>query len=212
MDRSTVERIVTGKILPCSIYDATSIKQSCNGQSKSNVHAIVDAASYTLLQFASDPKYLGAQPGIIAVLHTWGQQLSFHPHIHCIVSGGGVDKDKRWKEAVKAKHKFLLPTKAVQQVYRPYFLKQLQQQIDKGIITMTEEQHKDWLRLRSALYDMDWIVDFREPMGGPAQVLEYLGRYTHKVAISNHRIKRIDLDNNVPLSIKIMLMKAGKSQ
>ncbi|MEJ7683657.1 MAG: transposase [Segetibacter sp.] len=103
---------------------------------------------------------------------------------------------------MKAKHKFLFPTKAVQPVYRAYFLKQLQQHIDKGVVTMSEEQHKDWLELRTALYNMEWIVEFREPMGGPAQVLEYLGRYTHKVAISNHRIKRIDIDNNVTFEYK----------
>ncbi len=163
---------------------------------------LFDAASYTLLKFAGNEKYLGAQPGIIAVLHTWGQQLSFHPHIHCIVSGGGIDKDKRWKEAVKAKHKFLFPAKAVADVYRAYFLKHLQQHIDKGIVTMTEEQHRDWLLLRSTLYKMEWIVDFREPMGGAGQVVEYLGRYTHKVAISNHRIKHIDIDNNVTFEYK----------
>ena len=163
---------------------------------------LFDAASYTLLKFARDEKYLDAQPGAIAVLHTWGQQLTFHPHVHCIVSGGGIDKDKRWKEAVKAKHKFLFPTDAVKLVYRGYFLKQLQQQIDKGIITMTEEQHKDWFMLRSTLHTTEWIVDFREPMGGPAQVVEYLGRYTHKVAISNHRIKHIDMDNNVTFEYK----------
>jgi len=78
----------------------------------------------------------------------------------------------------------------------------LQQQIDKGIVTLSEEQHNEWLTLRSALYNMDWITYFKEPMGGPAQVLEYLGRYTHKVAISNHRIKHIDMDNNVTFEYK----------
>jgi len=172
------------------------------GNRKEMFTLLFDAASYALLKFAKDEKYLGAQPGIIAVLHTWGQQLSFHPHMHCIVSGGGIDSDKRWKEAVKAKHKFLFPAKAVAEVYRAYFLKQLQRQIDKLIIKMGEEQQKDWLTLRSSLYKIDWIVDFREPMGGPAQVLEYLGRYTHKVAISNHRIKRIDMDNKVTFEYK----------
>jgi len=195
------------ELLPVKYYHAVfTIPHQLNslvmGNRKAMFTLLFDAASYALLKFAGDEKYLGAQPGIIAVLHTWGQQLSFHPHIHCIVSGGGIDKDKRWKEAVKAKHKFLFPTKAVQPVYRAYFLKQLQQQIDKGIVTMSEEQHKDWLTLRTALYNMDWIVDFREPMGGPAQVLEYLGRYTHKVAISNHRIKHIDIYNNVTFEYK----------
>jgi hypothetical protein len=195
------------ELLPVKYYHAVfTIPHQLNslvmGNRKAMFSLLFDAASYTLLQFAKDEKYLAAQPGIIAVLHTWGQQLSFHPHIHCIVSGGGIDKNKRWKEAVKAKHKFLFPTKAVQPVYRAYFLKQLQQQIDNGMVTMTEEQHGDWLTLRTPLYAMDWIVDFREPMGGPAQVLEYVGRYTHKVAISNHRIKRIDMDNNVTFEYK----------
>ena len=117
--------------------------------------------------------------------------MTFHPHVHCIVSGGGIasppplQKERvakptlQWKEAVKAKHKFLFPAKAVQPVYRAYFLKQLQQQIDKGIITMSEEQRADWPALRTALYNIPWITYFKEPMGGPAQVLEYLGRYTH---------------------------------
>jgi Putative transposase len=122
--------------------------------------------------------------------------------VHCIVSGGGIDKDKRWKEAVKAKHKFLFPAKAAAEVYRAYFLKQLQQQIDKGTVLMSEEQQDNWLTLRSSLYNIEWITYFKEPMGGPAQVVEYLGRYTHKAAISNHRIKCIDADNNVTLEYK----------
>jgi len=195
------------ELLPVKYYHAVftlphQLNSLVMGNRKAMFTLLFDAASYALLKFANDENYLGAQPGIIAILHTWGQQLSFHPHIHCIVSGGGIDKNKRWKEAVKVKHKFLFPTKAVRPVYRAYFLKQLQQQIDKGIITMTEDQHADWLTLRTALYAMDWIVDFKEPMGGPAQVLEYLGRYTHKVAISNHRIKRIDKDNNVTFEYK----------
>jgi hypothetical protein len=172
------------------------------GNRKEMFTLLFNAASYTLLKFAKDEKYLGAQPGIIAVLHTWGQQLSFHPHVHCIVSGGGIDKDKRWKEALKAKHKFLFPAKAAAQVYRACFLKQLQRQIDKGTIKMTEEQQRHWLTLRTSLYNMEWITYFKEPMGGAAQVLEYLGRYTHKVAISNHRIKRLDMDNNVTFEYK----------
>jgi hypothetical protein len=195
------------ELLPVKYYHAVftmphQLNSLVMGNRKAMFNLLFDAASYTLLKFAGDRNYLGAQPGIIAVLHTWGQQLSFHPHLHCIVSGGGIDKNKRWKEAVKAKHKFLFPTKAVALVYRAYFLKQLQQRIDKGIILMTEEQHADWLTLRTALYKIDWITYFKEPMGGPAQVLEYLGRYTHKVAISNHRIKCLDADNNLTFEYK----------
>lgn len=204
------------ELLPAKYYHAVfTIPHQLNslvmGNRKAMFDLLFDAASYTLLKFAADEKYLAAQPGIIAVLHTWGQQLSFHPHVHCIVSGGGIVHPSpsdgeglgvRWKEAVKAKHKFLFPAKAVRQVYRAYFLKQLQQQIDKGVVTMTEEQHADWLSLRTALYNIEWIAYFKEPMGGAAQVVEYLARYTHKVAISNHRIKRIDIDNNVTFEYK----------
>ena len=195
------------ELLPIKYYHAVftmphQLNSLVIGNRKVMFTLLFEAASYTLLKFAGDEKYLDAQPGIIAVLHTWGQQLSFHPHLHCIVSGGGIDKNKKWKEAVKAKHKFLFPTKAVATVYRANFLKQLQQLIDKGMVIMSEEQQRDWLTLRSALYNMEWITYFKEPMGGPAQVLEYLGRYTHKVAISNHRIKRIDMDNNVTFEYK----------
>ncbi len=195
------------ELLPVKYYHAVftmphQLNSLVMGNRKAMFTLLFDAASYTLLKFAKDTQYLGAQPGIISVLHTWGQQLSFHPHVHCIVSGGGIDKNSRWKEALKAKHKFLFPAKAVAQVYRAYFLKQLQMQIDKGTINMSEEQHIQWPSLRKSLYNMEWITYFKEPMGGPAQVLEYLGRYTHKVAISNHRIKRLDMDNNVTFEYK----------
>ena len=203
------------ELLPVKYYHAVftmphQLNDLVMGNRKAMFNLLFDAASYALLKFASDEKYLAAQPGIIAVLHTWGQQLSFHPHVHCIVSGGGIDKNKQWKEAVKAKHKFLFPTQAVQPVYRAYFLKQLQHLMDKGEVTMTAAQQQDWLTLRSSLYTVDWVVDFNEPMGGPAQVLEYLGRYTHKVAISNNRIKCIDAANNVTFEYKDYADKGRK--
>lgn len=197
----------TKELLPCKYYHAVfTLPHQLNSLVLGNrvvmFNLLFDAASYTLLKFADDDQYLGAQPGIIAVLHTWGQQLSFHPHVHCIVSGGGIDKNKEWKKAAKAKHKFLFPVKAVAQVFKAYFLKQLQQHIDKGNIRMSEDQQRDWMSLRSLLYNTGWITYFKEPMGGVAQVMEYLGRYTHKVAISNHRIKRIDIENNVTFEYK----------
>jgi hypothetical protein len=145
---------------------------------------------------------LGAQLGMVSVLHTWGQQLSFHPHVHCIVSGGGVDRGDRWKEAQKAKHGILFPVKAMRMVYRSYFLEQLQTLISKGSVRLNEEQAAQWLRLHSELHTLEWIIDARQPSQGPAQVVEYLGRYTHKVAISNHRIKAIDDQGNVTFQYK----------
>ena len=97
---------------------------------------LFDASAATLLTFAKDEKYLGATPGIISVLHTWGQQLSFHPHIHCIVSGGGITTGNEWKEAKKNDWQFLFPVKAMSIVYRGKFLQALQQMITKGEVIL----------------------------------------------------------------------------
>jgi len=151
---------------------------------------LFDASAQTLLSFAKDGKYLGAVPGIISVLHTWGQQLSFHPHIHCIVSGGGITDDNVWKEATKNEWRFLFPVKAMSIVYRARFLEALQQMIVKGEVILPDATGVK--QLFNALYQKDWIVYAKAPFGGPQAVIEYLGRYTHKVAISNHRICSID--------------------
>lgn len=158
---------------------------------------LFDASAQTLLQFAKDEKYLAAVPGIISVLHTWGQQLSFHPHIHCIVSGGGIlppggegPTGVRWKHATKNDWRFLFPVKAMSMVYRAKFLQALQQLIAKGEVTLPNET--DSTKLFNLLYQKNWVVYAKAPFGGPHSVIEYLGRYTHKVAISNHRICSIN--------------------
>jgi len=153
---------------------------------------LFDASAKTLLSFAKDPRYFTALPGIISVLHTWGQQLSFHPHIHCIVSGGGITKDNKWKEAKKNKYGFLFPVKGMHTVYRAKFLEALEQMIQRGEVIIPEET--DGKALINVLYHKEWIVYAKAPFGGPHAVIEYLGRYTHKVAISNHRICSIDND------------------
>ena len=161
---------------------------------------LFDASSQTLLTFAKDPQYLAAVPGIISVLHTWGQQLSFHPHIHCIVSGGGITKDNTWKETKKNHYRFLFPVKAMHAVYRAKFLQSLQQMIAKGEVIMPDGTDGKWLI--SLLYRKDWIVYVKAPFGEPHAVMEYLGRYTHKVAISNHRIGSINADDTVTFDYK----------
>ncbi len=148
---------------------------------------LFDASAATLLTFAKDEKYMGALPGIISVLHTWGQQLSFHPHIHCIVSGGGIGTDNTWTVAKRNEHRFLFPVKAMSIVYRTKFLQALQQMIKDG-----EVLKEDSKQLINLLYTKDWNVYAKAPFGGPQAVIEYLGRYTHKVAISNHRIESIN--------------------
>lgn len=155
---------------------------------------LFDASAATLLTFAKDEKYLGATPGIISVLHTWGQQLSFHPHIHCIVSGGGITTGNEWKEAKKNDWRFLFPVKALSIVYRAKFLQVLQLMIAKAEVKLPAKT--DCKHLLNVLYGKDWVVYAKAPFGGPHAVIEYLGRYTHKVAISNHRIQSINEESD----------------
>jgi len=155
---------------------------------------LFDASGQTLLQFAKDEKYLGAQPGIISVLHTWGQQLSFHPHIHCIVSGGGITDNNAWRDATKNDWRFLFPVKAISIVYKTKFLQALKKMIDNGDVILPEKINaKQFFDL---LYQKTWVVYAKAPFGGPQSVIEYLGRYTHKVAISNHRLYSINRDDD----------------
>lgn len=134
----------------------------------------------TMQAFASDHKHLGAQPAMVAILHTWGQNLSLHPHLHCIVPGGGLTQAGRWKMA-SSKGKFLFPVKAMSKVFRAKFAKALREQAQQKQIPLTAQLFK-------ALFTKKWVIYTKRPFGGPKQVIEYLGRYTHKVAISNHRI------------------------
>lgn len=128
--------------------------------------------------FAANPKFMGSKTGMIAILHTWGQNLSLHPHLHCIVPGGGITKAGKWKPA-RGKGKFLFPVRSMSRVFRARFVEQLRKQAD-----LPDKLYKD-------LFSADWVVYCKRPFFGPEQVVEYLGRYTHKVAISNHRITSI---------------------
>ena len=159
---------------------------------KSLFTLLFDSSSYALL--ASFKQKLQAIPSISSVLHTWGQQLDFHPHIHCIVSGGGVDKQNKWVN-VKGNGKFLFPYKVLEALYKGFFMKLLNQWIIEGKINLPKNY--DWLTIKDKLYKKEWIVYAKNPMGNATQVIEYLGRYTQKIAISNHRIKCIDEQNNV---------------
>jgi len=196
----------TQELLPVKYYHVVftlphELNSLVPGHRKLLFKLLFDASAATLLCFAKDPKYLGAIPGIISVLHTWGQQLSFHPHIHCIVSGGGITGDNSWKQATKNDWRFLFPVKAMGIVYRAKFLQGLQKMIVKGEIILPGKE--DGKQLINLLYQKDWIVYAKAPFGGPHAVIEYLGRYTHKVAISNHRIRSInDEDGTVTFDYK----------
>jgi len=196
------------ELLPCKYYHIVfTMPHELNGMVMGNRQAmfnlLLEASAYTLNIFARDEKYLGATPGIISVLHTWGQQLSFHPHVHCIVTGNGWrQKDQRWVEAKKVRYKRLFPVQAMEQVYRAYFLKRLDHLKNKGEIKLTDDQKTGWHNLMQPLKQKRWVVYAKEPFGGPAQVIEYLGRYTHKVAISNSRIRAVSERGEVTFDYK----------
>lgn len=140
--------------------------------------ALFDACWQTMAQFCRGKGLLG---GMVAILHTWGQNLSLHPHLHCIVPGGGVDAHGQWK-GLRADGKFLFPVKALSKVFRA-----------KYISLLRGAGHQDQ-PLFDVLFAKEWVVYAKRPFGSAHSVIEYLGRYTNKVAISNHRILSVDSD------------------
>jgi hypothetical protein len=164
-------------------------------QNKRVVYGILfRAASETLRTIAGDPKHLGAKIGFLAVLHTWGQNLMAHPHLHCVVPGGGVSPDgRRW---LPCRRGFFLPVRVLSRMFRGKFLDFLKQAFEKGKLQFHGKLTKlaDPQAFRGFLQvarKTDWVVYSKHPFGGPAQVLDYLGRYTHRVAISNHRLVQL---------------------
>jgi hypothetical protein len=138
----------------------------------------------TLFVFAADPKHLGAEIGYISVLHTWGQTLTLHPHLHCIIPAGGITVKGNWKQA-RSKGNFLFPVKALSKVFRAKFRDGLLQVAKDAGFEVSSE-------LLRTMHQSNWVVYAKEPFAGPKQVIEYLGRYSHRVAISNHRFVSID--------------------
>ena len=150
---------------------------------------LFDASHHTITKLGADKKWLGAKPGIVSILHTNGQDLSFHPHIHCIVSGGGINKAGQWVKEKRANGNYLFPKPLIEKAYRLYFIQKLQTLLQQQKIKTT-----DVTALKSTIEKLSkirWNVHANAPFGGPAQILEYLGRYTHKTAITAHRIKAI---------------------
>jgi hypothetical protein len=144
------------------------------------------AASQTLLELCADSKYLGAKPGITIILHTWGQNLSYHPHLHCIVTGGGLTDLGTWKDSRK---KFFLPIKVLSKKFRGkllYFTQQENLKFYGSMGYLNDTVRFD--RLLKKLYGTDWVVYCKPPFGNAQRVIDYLGRYTHRIAISNNRL------------------------
>jgi len=160
---------------------------------------LMQSAAQTLREVAANPKRLGAQLGVLMVLHTWGQNLHLHPHVHCVVTGGGlscnargqVEAAPRW---LSCRPGFFLPVRVLSRLFRGKFLAGLREQHAQAKLHLPERlqaapSFSAWLR---PLYAKDWVVYAKPPLGGPEQVLKYLARYTHRVAISNHRLLKLE--------------------
>jgi len=156
------------------------------------------AAGQALLQCAFNPNLLGAQVGAVGVLHTWGQTLVYHPHIHMIVPAGGLSADQM--EWVPSPKKFFLPVKLLSGVFRGILCRLIQTAVQKGDILMPDNIH-DYTSLKSLCYRNNWVVYCQKPFAGPEGIVRYLGNYTHRVAISNHRIEAFE-NSKVTFSYK----------
>lgn len=168
-------------LLPCTYYHIVfTLPQELNTLALFNAKAVYDilfsAAWQTLHQFG---KTAQLQLGMIGVLHTWGQNLSLHPHLHCIVPGGGIDSKGHWQKQIRS-NKYLFAVKALSKVFRA-----------KYVLALRASAITDDRSLMESLFNKDWVVYAKRPFGGPKQVIAYLGRYTHKVAISNHRLEQV---------------------
>jgi hypothetical protein len=155
---------------------------------------LFQAAAQSLLQLARDPRHLGADIGFLAVLHTWGQNLHLHPHVHCVVPGGGLAPEgDRW---LSCRPGFFLPVRPLGRLFRGKFLDLLRRAYDRGLLGFHgQQQHladpRAFDGLLQACWQKEWVGYAKPPFGGPEQVLKYLARYTHRVAISNARLVKV---------------------
>jgi hypothetical protein len=176
------------------------LRSICYQNKKLIYDLLFSCAWETLDTFSKDPKQkLQARMGMIAVLHTWTQQLLYHPHLHCIVPAGGIDEEGNWK-ITKSNGDFLFHATALAQTFRGKFMEKLIKLYKQKKLTLEckiahlRQVHDFWL-LKKKLYEINWVVHTEEPFLNPDSVIEYLARYTHKIAISNYRIKDIGEDS-----------------
>ena len=167
----------------------------CDRNAKLIYNLLFQASAETMLEIAANPKHLGAQIGFLSILHTWGQNLSLHPHVHCVVPTGGFSPDRQhW---IHPKYNFFLPVKVLGRVFRGKFLERLQRAHQRKQLALSGaaaplRAASGFQSLVDGLFAQDWVVYAKRAWGGPDSVLRYLGRYTHRVAISNHRLVAFD--------------------
>jgi len=168
-------------------------------QNKAQVYGILfRATAETLRTIAADPQHLGAEIGFFAVLHSWGQTLMHHPHLHCVVPGGGLSPDgTRW---VACRPGFFLPVRVLSRLFRRLFLQDLHAAYEAGTLHLRGslkalQDRPTWTRALADARNTEWVVYAKRPFAGPQQVVDYVGRYTHRVAISNDRLLDIESDH-----------------
>jgi len=183
----------SGYLLPVEYHHVVftlpaELAELASSQPSAMYNLLMQSAAETLREVAANPKRLGAQVGVLMVLHTWGQNLHHHPHVHCVVTGGGlscnakgeVDASPRW---LSCRPGFFLPVRVLSRVFRGKFLAGLRVLAARGKLPLPD---------LGPLYAKDWVVYAKPPFGGPEQVLKYLARYTHRVALSNHRLVKLE--------------------
>jgi hypothetical protein len=187
------------ELLPVPYFHVVfTLPHSLNALAQGNPRVIYRllfaAASETLLEFGENPRWLGGKIGVTMVLHTWGQSLTDHLHVHCLVSGGALGADGHW---IYPHRGFLFPVRALSQVFRGKFLAALQRAFDSDTLALAgstaplaDSGHR--ARLFAALRAQSWVVYAKQPFAGPEQVLQYLGRYTHRIALTNNRLVSLD--------------------
>ena len=192
------------ELLPVAYYHIVftlphELNETAKQYPKQAYNALFNAGWDTINTLSQDKRYMGAKTGMVAILHTWGQKLWLHPHLHCIVPGGGITGEGKWKNA-RHRGKYLFPQKAMSKMYRAKFVAELRA---SGVV-ITQDAGK-------AIFSKDWVVYAKRPFAGPEAVVEYLGRYTHKIAISNHRLISI-VGNEIHFTYKDYRKEAQKLQ
>jgi hypothetical protein len=193
----------TAEILDCEyfhvVFTVPADIAAIAFQNKAQVYGILfRATAETLRTIAADPQHLGAEIGFFAVLHSWGQTLGHHPHLHCVVPGGGLSPDgTRW---VACRPGFFLPVRVLSRLFRRLFLQDLQAAYDAGTLHLVGslealQDRPTWTRALAEARHAEWVVYAKRPFAGPQQVVDYVGRYTHRVAIANDRLLDIERDH-----------------
>jgi hypothetical protein len=202
------------ELLPVSYFHVvftlpSELNGLCINYPKVMYAALFDSAWDTIAAFAKDEKHLAAAMGMISILHTWGQQLTLHPHMHCIIPAGGLNKLGYWKNS-KNQGNYLFPVRALSMVFRAKYI----HHVRKRVALHNLQQEKQIILPREIInlcFKKEWVVYAKKPFSGVNSVVEYLGRYTHKIAISNHRIADINYSGNT-VTIKYKDYKTNGSK